>query len=165
MKIKIKKVSVLTISSFLMLSSVAFASPVSNKSAQENAINVMSLINKTTHEGNQKCCHKHGHNKVMLTTLKEKFKITETEFENAKTSGKSIFDLAKTKGFTEEQVKIVLLQQKYKHIDDAVSQGKMDKVKAESIKTKMKLKMAEWDGKIRDTHKNSSDAPKEKAAN
>lgn len=160
---KIKKILVLTISSFLMLSSVAFASPVSHSSTIENAISVTSITNKMTPDGKQKYCHKHRHKMGMITTLKDKFKISEAQFESARTSGKSIFELAKANGYTEEQVRSGLLAEKYKHLDEAVSKGKMDKAKSEAIKAKMKIKMASWDGKVRD--KNISTVPKEKISN
>jgi hypothetical protein len=157
MKINFKRVSALAISFLLVLSSIAFAAPVSNNPAQKEVTKKVIPYDK------QKSCHKHRHKKIMTAILRDKFGITEAEFEDAKKSGKSIFELTKSKGFTEQQVKSGLLEEKFKHLDEAVSNGKIDKAKADSIKSQMKIKMEKWDGKI--ITNNSSPAPKQNIGN
>lgn len=158
MKINFKRVIVLAISFFLVITSMSFAAQVSNNSTQKEVTKNVPQVDK------EKCHHKHGHRMAKGTILKDKFGITEAEFENARQSGKSIFDLTKAKGFTESQVKNVLLEENYKHIDKAVTEGKIDKAKAESIKSQMKIRMDKWDGKIKDP-KDNSDHPSKQNVN
>jgi|GEM_PF-650281 len=68
--------------------------------------------------------------------LKEKG-TTDVEIKAALDSGKSLYDLAIEKGITDAQMKEYMITSGTKHIDDAVTAGKMTAAQAEAAKTKL----------------------------
>ncbi|MBC2581720.1 hypothetical protein [Clostridium sp. DJ247] len=70
--------------------------------------------------------------------LKNNLGMTEKEITNGLNSGKTMYDLAKEKGMTEEQFKAALLDERNKAIDKAVADGKITKEEAQAIKVTLK---------------------------
>ena len=68
--------------------------------------------------------------------LKEKG-ATDEEIKAALASGKSLYDFAIEKGITDAQMKEYMITSGTKHIDDAVTAGKMTAAQAEEAKTKL----------------------------
>lgn len=91
-----------------------------------------------------------GHSKEEIL---KRLGISKEEFESAEKSGKTIFDMAKPKGYSEEDVKKIVIEVKSKAIDDKVKEGKLTKEKGEAIKVKIKEKAAKWDGTFKHSHK------------
>ena len=86
-----------------------------------------------------------GHN-VLSSLLKEKG-ATDAEIKAALDSGKSLYDLAIEKGFTDSQMKEYMITQGTKRIDEAVTAGKMTATQAEEAKTKLTEASANWNFK------------------
>ena len=74
---------------------------------------------------------------VLSDLLKEKG-ATDEEIKAALDSGKSLYDLAIEKGITDDQMKEYMITEGTKHIDEAVTAGKMTAAQAEEAKTKLK---------------------------
>ena len=64
--------------------------------------------------------------------------MTDKEITDGLNSGKSMYDLAKEKGMTEEQFKAVLLEERNKAVDKAVTEGKITKEEGDAIKVRLK---------------------------
>jgi len=79
----------------------------------------------------------------------EKIGITEQDISDAKKNGKTFFDLAKAKGYSEKEVKDLLIQEGTIEINKAVEEGKIAKDKADTIILEMKNKVQSWDGTFR----------------
>lgn len=73
--------------------------------------------------------------------LINRLNMTDKEIMDGINSGKSMYDLAKEKGMTEDQFKAALLEEKNKAIDKAVTDGKITKEQSDSIKEAIKNKM------------------------
>jgi ribosomal protein S20 len=67
----------------------------------------------------------------------------------AKEENKNFFELAKKKGYSEQQVKEMMIKNKFEHIDAAVEKGKITKEQAGEIKSKLKEKISNWDGSFK----------------
>ncbi|MHC1684452.1 MAG: hypothetical protein AB6733_16070 [Clostridiaceae bacterium] len=70
--------------------------------------------------------------------LKNKLGMTDSEIAEARNSGKTMYEIAKEKGLSEEDFKAALLEERYKTIDDAVEKGTITKEKGEEYKTQIK---------------------------
>jgi hypothetical protein len=100
-------------------------------------------------------CRKKHHGGLHRTA--KEMKITREEMKEAREKGTNFFELAKTKGYNEQQVKEMMIKNKNEALDKAVEEGKLTKEKAEEIKSRMKEKILKWDGKF----KNHRDVKKE----
>jgi polyhydroxyalkanoate synthesis regulator phasin len=96
--------------------------------------------------------HSKGKFKSVNLVLKNNLGFTDAEIKDATNSGKTAFDLAKEKGKTPDQLKVMIIEAQSKRIDEAVANGKITKEKAVTIKTNLKTKMQNWDGSL--NHKN-----------
>lgn len=83
------------------------------------------------------------------SVLKNKLGFTEEQIDSAKKSGKTAFDLAKEKGVTPDKLRTMIIDAKSEKIDEAVKEGKIEKEKADSIKSHIKDKVQNWDGTFR----------------
>jgi len=133
----LKNISAIAIGIVLASNSLAFASTKTDTSNYKN-ISISSAIK----DG----CGKRARFK---TDVFEKLGITKEDIENGKKSGKSIFEIAKEKGHSEEDVKKLMIEEKGKYIDAEVQRGAITKEKGEEIKTHFKEKIEKWDGKLR----------------
>lgn len=73
--------------------------------------------------------------------LKDKLGMTDEEITAGFNSGKTMYDLAKEKGMTEDEFKIALLEERIKAIDKAVADGNITKEEGDSIKENLKNNM------------------------
>ena len=80
--------------------------------------------------------------------IPKKLGITNEDIIQAEKDNKSLYDLAKIKGFTTEQVKTMIIEEATTHINTAVEDGKLTKEKASVILSEMKNKVEGWDGKF-----------------
>lgn len=76
----------------------------------------------------------------------EEMGIDKEKLKDAKLSGKNFFDLAKEKGYTEQQAREILIKNNNDAINKAVQEGKITKEKADEVLTRSKKKLMEWDG-------------------
>jgi hypothetical protein len=75
------------------------------------------------------------------TILKDKLGITDAEITAAFDAGKTMYDLAKEKGMTEDEFKTALLEERNKAIDKAVAAGTITIAEGDSIKETLKINM------------------------
>lgn len=76
--------------------------------------------------------------------------ITKEEVDTARSSGKTIFDLAKEKkNLSPDQVKEMMIKEKTEDINKKVSEGKITKEKGEEIISHIKTRIQNWDGKFK----------------
>jgi ribosomal protein S20 len=73
---------------------------------------------------------------IIESILKDKG-VTDSEVTNAVNSGKTLYDLAKEKGITDDQLKKSLLEEKIKIIDDAVAKGTITKEQGDTEKERI----------------------------
>ncbi|MBC8059288.1 MAG: hypothetical protein H7Y18_01330 [Clostridiaceae bacterium] len=81
--------------------------------------------------------------------IPQKLGITEQDIILAERDNKTLFDLAKVKGFTPEQVKAMMMEEGTILINKAVEAGQLTKEKANLILTEMKSKVDGWDGSFK----------------
>ena len=74
---------------------------------------------------------------AVTNVLKSKFGVTEDEINKAAQSGKSLYDVAKDKGVTDDQLKGAVLEERTKAIDQAVKDGTITKEQADLMKERM----------------------------
>jgi len=70
--------------------------------------------------------------------LKNNLGMTDKEITDGLNSGKTMYDLAKEKGMTEEQFKAALLEEKNKAVDKAVADGKITEEEGAAMKETLK---------------------------
>lgn len=134
------KKAVLLATTILVFSSgiTVFAENNSNSKAAKNP----NAITNGVHKG-KKC---HGIHSI----LEKQIGLTKEDIDAAKKSGKTVFDLAKEKkGLTPDQVRNIIITEKNKCIDKAVSNGRITKEKGTEIKAKVKEKITKWDGSFK----------------
>lgn len=95
----------------------------------------------------------HGGKWKHNTEILKRLGISEEEEEKAEKSGKTLFQIAKEKGHNESEVRTIVIEEKNKAIDEAVSSGKLTKEKGETIKAKIKERVESWDGSFNHEHK------------
>lgn len=88
------------------------------------------------------------YSKRVVKLLKEKLDISDIEIENARVEGKTAFDLAKTKGMEEEELRQCITLEATKAIDGLSSKGIMPRFLTNIIKSLAGAKIATWDGKL-----------------
>lgn len=140
-----------------LLVAVSVSTGVSVHAAVVPAADVPSQQDKKVEMKDHK--EKSGHHGGMFRAAKE-MGITKEEMKEAKQSGKNFFELAKQKGFNEQQAKDMIIKNKIAAIDEKVKEGEITKEKGEEIKTHMKEKISKWDGKLKD-HKDVKQESKE----
>jgi ribosomal protein S20 len=74
----------------------------------------------------------------MISVLKNKLGLTDTDINNARSSGKTLYELAEEKGLTAEQLKTALYDERVKAIDDAVNKGTITKEQGDTLKENLK---------------------------
>lgn len=129
-----------------------------------NAATSLPATEKSNKEGKKielkKGMYKKKHHSGLYKTAKE-MKISKEEMKEAKEKGTNFFELAKKKGYNEQQVKDLMIKNKNESIDKAVEKGKITKEKADEFKARMKEKVLNWDGNL----KNHKDVKKDNKEN
>lgn len=74
----------------------------------------------------------------MTNILKNKFGISDSDISTARNSGKTMYDIAKDKGITEDQFKSAMVEERTKAVDEAVKNGSITKEQGENIKSNIK---------------------------
>jgi bacterioferritin-associated ferredoxin len=74
---------------------------------------------------------------AVTNVLKSKFGVTDDEINKAAQSGKTLYDVAKDKGVTDEQFKSAVIEERIKAIDQAVKDGTMTKEQADFMKERI----------------------------
>lgn len=89
-----------------------------------------------------------NHNKYIYTAVKNRLNIVDKDLAEAKSKGKTVFDLARDKGVSESEFREYMTKEAAKSIDSVVNKGLMPKVLGEKIKNIAAAKIKIWDGKI-----------------
>jgi predicted transcriptional regulator len=120
------------------------------------AASTSSTSNSITQMQNK---HKKGCTNPIYSILENKLGYSKAQIESAAKSGKTAFDLAKEKGKTQEDVRNMLFEAQSKHIDQKVSEGKLTKEEAATIKANMKVKVQKWNGSLIPMHRDKGFSP------
>ncbi|ERI94582.1 hypothetical protein HMPREF1982_00889 [Clostridiales bacterium oral taxon 876 str. F0540] len=80
--------------------------------------------------------------------LLNKIGTTNSEIEEAKHTHKTAYDLAKDKGFSEEQFKMFVNQERTRGIDELVLNRKISDEVGEQVKQKIIQHTNSWDGML-----------------
>ena len=80
------------------------------------------------------------------SVLRDKLGMTEQEITDGLNSGKTMYDLAKDKGMTEDQFKAALLEERTEAVDKAVTDGNITTEEAATIKETLKNNMDNCNG-------------------
>jgi hypothetical protein len=103
---------------------------------------------KVEQKGEHEKCKKKRHHGGLYRTAKE-IGITRGELRDAKENGKNFFELAKKKGYNEQQVKDIMIKNKTEALDKWVEKGKITKEEAKEMKEKIKERILKWDGSFK----------------
>jgi hypothetical protein len=117
--------------------------------AAVHAATVFPFGNKdNTSEKNIGCKHKHheGKRHSGIFEAAKQMGISENDLKEAKKNGNSFFELAKKKGYSEQQARDFIIKTKSEAIFKAVSEGKLTKEKGDEIIKNTKDKISKWDG-------------------
>lgn len=117
----------------------------------------------TTTTNNTTTCQTLGMNRMagirgydsVTSVLKDKLGLTDQAIADGLSSGKTVYDLAKEKGLTEEQFKAALLDERSKAIDEAVTKGAITKVQGDTLKENLKTNQANCTGNFGEGNLNS----------
>jgi hypothetical protein len=109
-------------------------------------------------EGHKGCGHhgrRHDKNHQFLHSagfiLINNYNVNPEEIKKAQEEGKTIFDVAISKGVSPEQLKSLIMAPRVKALDEMAVTGEMSKEKVEELKRKLKEKLDKWDGKFEDS--------------
>lgn len=105
----------------------------------------------------QNSLKRRGNTGAVYRVLKDKFGFSDTDIQNAVQGGKTAFDLAKTKGYTPDELRAAIVEEKSNKIDEKVKEGKITKETADKIKADFKVKMQNWDGSLKHKHSKSKE--------
>lgn len=83
--------------------------------------------------------------------------LTKEDLDKGRESNKTFFDLAKEKGYTEKQVKEMLIKNKTEAINKAVQEGKLTKEEADKMTEKVKERTLKWDGSLKRPERKNKD--------
>lgn len=135
---KTAKITALSLTLVLIFSSTVMASSTPAAPDTPQAKNI------SEHRG-----HKVMHGDSGYKRLLDELKISKEDIDAARSSQKTLFDLAKEKGYTPQQVKDKLLKYETEAVNKAVTEGKLTKEMASDILTKKKERLAAWDGSFK----------------
>lgn len=135
---KSKIIAALSLSMMIGLGSTAFAATNSTSKETKKPNKMMEMFK-----------NKKAHGNDGFGQLIQKLGLTKEDIATAKNSGKTLFDLAKEKGYTADQVREMLVQIKTECINKAVTDGKLTKEKADELISKAKEQASKWDGSIK----------------
>ena len=99
-------------------------------------------------EGNIVSNNHQGYRPIHNAKILERFNLTEEDLINAEKTNKSFFEITKAKGFDDKEVRNIIIEEKYKIIDEKVKSGKLTKEEGDNIKVKVKESIEKWDGKL-----------------
>lgn len=142
-KRNVLKIAALCMTLILTLSCTVFAAE--NPAATEND-------SKT--KCRDGCMKQKGHGGGGFKTLIYQLGLSKADLDKASETGKTIFDLAKDKGFTADQVRSMLIKNNTEAINKALADGKLTKNQADSAVKNMTEWVSKWDGSI---HKRTGD--------
>lgn len=106
--------------------------------------------NKNRHEEEYEQCHKEDI-KIMKSAndvLVNKIGATKSDIEEAKMFSKTAYDIALDKGFSEEQLKMFVNQDRTRNIDELALNRKITNETAEHVKEKIVEHTNSWDGML-----------------
>jgi len=115
--------------------------------ATTNNISKTNSTETATHERLQlgRTIGAKGYDSV-VSVLKNKFKVTDEEITKAINSGKSMLDLAKEKGISEDDFKAAIKADRIKLIDEAIAKGTISKEQGAEIKARLEVNMESCTG-------------------
>ncbi|MBW9150727.1 hypothetical protein [Clostridium estertheticum] len=93
-----------------------------------------------------------------ITSVLKTKGFTDTQITAGLASGKTVYELAKEKGMSEEQFKAALLAEKSKAIDASVTKGTITKEEGATLKENIKTNAASCTGNFGEGNKNSNGA-------
>jgi len=94
----------------------------------------------------------------VTSVLKDKLGLTSAQVTDELDSGKTVYELAKEKGMSEEAFQAALLAEKSKAVDTAVTKGTITKEEGAILKENLKTNSESCTGDFGQGNKNSSAA-------
>jgi polyhydroxyalkanoate synthesis regulator phasin len=156
-KCAIKKSILFSVPIILMLGTTTMATEIKASPSKNHTCEVKNPEKKFNKEN--KGFH---YTRSATLILINKYGIRMDEVTKAKEGGKTVFDLAKSKGVTEQQLKDLILAPRLKIIDEMVMTGELTKEDAENVKGRMKQNINNWNGKLDNFDANKKCKPKMK---
>jgi hypothetical protein len=83
-----------------------------------------------------------------IAILKNKYGVTDQDLEKAKTEGKTIFDIAKAKGLSEDKLKANIITPRLNLIKEMLATGELTTDNADMLNKRIKSDINSWDGKL-----------------
>jgi hypothetical protein len=135
---KSKKIAIaLTLTLLLGVSGTVFASGTTTNAKTSIAVHQRLGLNRITGI--------RGYDYV-TSVLKNKLSLTDQQITDGINLGKTVYDLAKEKGMTEEQFQAALLEERSKAIDEAVTKGTITKENGATLKETLKTNQSSCTG-------------------
>ncbi|MCM8709495.1 hypothetical protein M2651_00470 [Clostridium sp. SYSU_GA19001] len=104
-----------------------------------------------TFKEDNKCHYESEEIKIVESARKaliNKIGVTNSEIEEAKLLNLTAYDLAKDKGFSEDQLKMFINHDRFIAIDELVLNRKISREIGEQVKQKIKEHTDSWSGKL-----------------
>lgn len=92
----------------------------------------------------------------VTSVLKNKIGLTDKQITDGLNLGKTVYDLAKEKGMTEEQFQAALLEERSKAIDEAVTKDNITKEQGDTLKENLKTNQTSCTGNFGEGNINSN---------
>ena len=142
-----KIVAALTLTLLLGVSGTVFASGTTTNATTSVATHQRLGLNRITGI--------RGYDYV-TSILKNKLGLTDKQITDGLNSGKTVYDLAKEKGMTEEQFQAALLEERSKAIDEAITKGTITKEEGDTLKVNLKTNKSSCTGNFGQGNINSN---------
>lgn len=131
---------------FKIMAALAITLSLGSVFSTAHAATASSTTKKVDHKMSN---NKSGFCHPVHSILETKLGFTQAQIDTAAKAGKTAFDLAKEKGMTADQLRAAVVDVKSKKIDQMVTEGKITKDKADTIKANLPTKIQKWDGSLR----------------
>lgn len=121
-----------------------------NKHKNDNVDQNVNVINETKNETNKLQCEKEDIKilKSANDVLLNKIGATKSELEEARIRKKTAYEVAIDKGFSKEQLKMFVNQDRTRDIDELALNRKITNDVAEQVKEKIIDNTNNWDGML-----------------
>jgi lipoate-protein ligase A len=120
-------------------------------------VNASTLLDATTvntsTQADQKMHECNGGRGAVYKVLRDKLGFSNMDIENAAKSRKTAFDLAKTKGYTSDQLRNIVIDEHTRKLEEDVQSGKITKENADKMKADFNAKIQKWDGSLKHNEK------------
>ncbi|MBU3113458.1 hypothetical protein [Clostridium lacusfryxellense] len=144
---KSKKIAIaLTLTLILGATGTVFAAETSGDTKQATIHQALGMARATGLRGYD----------YVTSVLKDKLGLTSAQITDELNSGKTVYELAKGKGMSEEAFQAALLAEKSKAVDTAITKGTITKEEGAILKENLKTNAESCTGNFGEGNKNSN---------